>query len=186
MSDQYQARDPEGIYFLTFTIVDWVDIFTRQSYKEIIVNSLKYCQLKKGLKLYAYCLMTNHLHLIATVYEGFEIKLFEIIRDFKKFTNRAIIEEINAGEESRKKWLLNKFEFAAKYSSRAENYKVWQDGYHAIELITPDFTFQKLDYIHQNPVRAGIVSEPENYLYSSASNYHGLGGPVEIELLDID
>jgi len=130
MSDQYQARDPEGIYFLTFTIVDWVDIFTRISYKEIIINSLKYCQSNKGLKLYAYCLMTNHIHLIASASSG--IKLFEIIRDFKKFTNRAIITEINSGNESRKKWLLNKFEFAGRYLTRIENYKVWQDGYHAV------------------------------------------------------
>lgn len=172
MSDQYQARDQEGIYFLTFTIVDWVDIFTRISYKEIIINSLKYCQSNKGLTLYAYCLMTNHIHLIASA--NGRVKLFEIIRDFKKFTNRAIIEEINSGNESRKKWLLNKFEFAGKYLTRIENYKVWQDGYHAVELITPDFTFQKLNYIHQNPVRAGIVSEPEHYIYSSAANYYNL------------
>ncbi|WP_145857221.1 REP-associated tyrosine transposase [Pedobacter suwonensis] len=184
MSDQYQARDPEGIYFLTFTIVDWVDIFTRISYKEIIINSLKYCQSNKGLKLYAYCLMTNHIHLIASASSG--IKLFEIIRDFKKFTNKAIITEINSGNESRKKWLLNKFEFAGRYFTRIENYKVWQDGYHAVELISPEFTFQKLNYIHQNPVTAGIVSEPENYIYSSATNYHGLRGLIEIELLDID
>ncbi|MCX2495063.1 transposase [Pedobacter sp. PF22-3] len=184
MSDQYQARDPEGIYFLTFTIVDWVDIFTRSSYKEIILDSLKYCQSSKGLILHAYCLMTNHIHLIASV--GKNIKLFEIIRDFKKFTNRAIIEEINSGNESRKKWLLSKFEFAGKYLKRIENYKVWQDGYHAVELISRDFTFQKLNYIHQNPVRAGIVSEPEHYIYSSATNYHGLSGLIEIELLDID
>ena len=184
MSDQYQARDPEGIYFLTFTIVDWVNIFTRSSYKEIIINSLKYCQSNKGLTLYAYCLMTNHIHLIASA--SGDVKLFEIIRDFKKFTNRAIIEEITSGNESRKKWLLNKFEFAGKYLTRIENYKVWQDGYHAVELISRDFTFQKLDYIHQNPVRAGIVSEPKHYIYSSASNYHGLTGLIEIELLDID
>ncbi|MEH3111957.1 REP-associated tyrosine transposase [Pedobacter terrae] len=184
MSDQYQARDPEGIYFLTFTIVDWVDIFTRSSYKEIIINSLEYCQSNKGLKLYAYCFMTNHMHLIAAA--NGSLKLFEIIRDFKKFTNRAIIEEINSGNESRKKWLLNKFEFAGKYLTRIENYKVWQDGYHAVELISPEFTFQNINYIHQNPVTVRIVSEPEHYIYSSASNYCNLGGPIEIELLDFN
>jgi len=184
MSDQYQARNPEGIYFLTFTIVDWVDIFTRSSYKEIILDSLRYCQSNKGLILYAYCLMTNHIHLIASV--SGSTKLFEIVRDFKKFTNRAIIEEINSGNESRKKWLLNKFEFAGKYLTRVENYKVWKDGYHAVELISPEFTYQKLNYIHQNPVRAGIVSEPEHYIYSSASNYYNLGGPIDIELLDFN
>ena len=164
--------------------MDWIDVFTHISYKEIIINSLKYCQSNKGLKLYAYCLMTNHIHLIASA--NGNKKLFEIIRDFKKFTNRAIIEEINSGNESRKKWLLNKFEFAGRYLTRIENYKVWQDGYHAIELISSDFTFQKLNYIHQNPVTAGIVSEPEHYIYSSAANYHGLRGLIEIELLDID
>jgi len=183
MSDQYKANNPEGIYFLTFTIVDWVDIFTRMTYKEIIIDSLKYCQQHKGLVLYAYCLMTNHIHLIASA--SGEIELFEIIRDFKKFTNRAIIDEINTGNESRKKWLLNKFEFAAKYLKRVENYKVWQDGYHAVELIAVDFTYQKLNYIHQNPVRAGIVSEAEHYIYSSASNYSSLGGVIEVELLDV-
>jgi len=184
MSDQYQARDPEGIYFLTFTIVDWVDIFTRISYKEIIINSLKYCQSNKGLKLYAYCLMTNHIHLIASA--NGNKKLFEIIRDFKKFTNRAIITEINSGNESRKKWLLNKFEFAGRYLTRIENYKVWQDGYHAVEIISSEFTFQKLNYIHQNLGTAGIVSEPEHYIYSSASNYCNLGGPIDVELLDFN
>ena len=123
MSDQYKATDPEGIYFLTFTIVDWVDIFTRQSYKDIVIDSLKYCQSRKGLKLFAYCLMTNHIHLIAS--STTNIKLFEIVRDFKKFTNKAIIDEINLGNESRKTWLLNKFEFAGKYLQRIENYKIW-------------------------------------------------------------
>ncbi|MFD2284584.1 transposase [Pedobacter petrophilus] len=184
MSHQYQANDPQGIYYLTLTIVDWVDIFTRQSYKDIIINSLKHCQSNKGLTLYAYCLMTNHIHLIAA--SGEDTKLFEIVRDFKKFTNKAIIEEIKSGNESRKTWLLNRFEYAGKYITRIENYKVWQDGYHAIQLITPDFTNQKLNYIHQNPVKAGIVSEPEHYYYSFASNYSNLGGPIEIELLDVN
>jgi len=183
MSDQYKATNPEGIYFLTFTIVDWIDIFTRHSYKEIIIDSLEYCQQNKGMRLYAFCLMTNHIHLIASA-EG-NLKLFEIVRDFKKFTNKLLIREIIESNESRKKWLLNKFEFAGRYLERIENYKVWQDGYHAIELITPQFTFQKLNYIHQNPVRAGIVSEPEHYLYSSASNYSRLPGLLEVELLDV-
>ena len=85
MSDQYTARDPNGMYFLTFTIVDWVDIFTHQSYKGIIIDSLKYCQTAKGLKLFAFCLMTNHIHLIAS--SSGDYQLFEIIRDFKKYTN---------------------------------------------------------------------------------------------------
>jgi len=183
MSDQYTARDPDGIYFLTFTIVDWVDIFTRQSYKQIMMDALRHCQSSKGLRLFAFCLMSNHIHLIAS--SSGKDKLFEIIRDFKRFTNRTLIKEIEQGNESRKKWLLNKFEFAGRYLERIENYKVWQDGYHAVELTSNKFTHQKLNYIHQNPVRAGIVSEPEHYIYSSASNYSSLGGIINVELLDV-
>lgn len=183
MSDQYKAFNPEGIYFLTFTIVDWVDIFTRPVYKEIVIDSLKHCCKEKGLVLYAYCLMTNHIHLIASA-KG-NVKLFEIIRDFKKFTNKAIIKEVTENNESRKKWLLNKFEFAGRYLQKVKLYKVWQDGYRAVELESLAFTVQKLDYIHQNPVRAGIVSVAEHYLYSSTSNYCSLGGLIDVVLLDV-
>ncbi|WP_443944672.1 REP-associated tyrosine transposase [Pedobacter sp. AW1-32] len=183
MSDQYKIRDPDAIYFLTFTIVDWVDIFTRIVYKDIVIDALKFAQSKKGMSIYGYCLMTNHIHLIAASKENF--KLFEAIRDFKKFTNKAIIKEITEGNESRKKWLLNKFSFAGRYSQQVENYKVWQNGYHAIQLDDFKLTVQKLNYIHQNPVRAGIVYEPEDYIYSSASNYSSLPSILKVELLDV-
>jgi putative transposase len=87
MSDQYRVRNHENIHFVTFTIVDWIDIFTRPAYKQMITDALSYCQQHKGLKLYAFCLMTNHLHLLASAKEP--ARLPEIIRDFKKHTNTA-------------------------------------------------------------------------------------------------
>ncbi|MES2064170.1 MAG: transposase [Bacteroidota bacterium] len=85
MSHQYRVRDLEEVYFVTFTIVDWIDVFTRPAYKELIINSLKYCQQNKGLELYAYCLMTNHLHLLVSA--QLPAKLSDIIRDFKKLSS---------------------------------------------------------------------------------------------------
>ncbi len=168
-------------YFLTLTVVDWVDIFTRPIYKHIIVDSLNYCQKNKGLIIFSWCLMSNHLHLIAGAKEGF--KLSDILRDFKKFTNKEIIRTIQNTNESRRKWLLNRFEFAGKFNTKIKEYKFWQDGNESKEIHSTAFLEQKLEYIHQNPVKAEIVSNPEDYLYSSARNYCSMEGLINVELI---
>jgi putative transposase len=173
---------PNEIYFLTSTVVDWVDVFTRPVYKDIIVNSLKFCQNKKGLDLYAWCLMTNHIHWIAGAKEGF--LLSDIIRDFKKFTSTAIVKAISEEAESRRDWMLYRFGFAGKFRNDVINFKFWQDGNEPKDCRTREFTLQKLNYIHQNPVRAGIVFEAEQYMYSSAINYMGGKGLLDVILLD--
>jgi putative transposase len=178
-SEQYFVRNENEMYFITSTIVEWVDVFTRPVYKNIIVDSLKYCQEHKGLDIYAWVLMSNHLHAIVSAREGY--KLSDILRDFKKFTSKRIIDAIKEEPESRRDWLLYRFEYAGKFRTNIENYKVWQDGNHAKECFSPDFTIEKLVYIHNNPVRALIVETPEHYLYSSARNYAGLKGLLEIK-----
>lgn len=133
-------------YFLTMTVVDWIDVFTRPVYKHIIVDALKYNQINKGLIIYAWCLMSNHLHLIAEADENNHLS--DILRDFKKFTSKVILKEIRDNpEESRKKWLIGEFEFAGRYKSKIKNYKFWQDGNDAKEIHTTSFLEQKLDYI---------------------------------------
>ena len=183
MSHQYRVRNPEEIYFVTFTIVDWVDIFTRPSYKELIIESLIYCQQSKGLEIYGFCLMTNHLHLLVAA--NSPAYLPDIIRDFKKHTNKQIISLVEQENESRRDWMLYRFQYHAKYNNRIQNYKVWQDGYHGIECDTAKILLQKLDYIHDNPVKAGIVERPEHYLFSSAANYCGEKGVMDVVLLDV-
>jgi len=170
------------MYFLTMTVANWVDVFTRPVYKQLIVDALKYNQENKGLIIYGWCLMSNHLHLLA---EGEENKnLSDILRDFKKFTSKAIIKEIqHNATESRKKWMLSEFEYAGRINKKIKNYKFWQDGNEAKEIHTSDFMQQKLDYIHNNPVKAEIVDEPEDYRYSSARNYAGDIGLLEVIMI---
>nr|WP_242923049.1 transposase [Pontibacter liquoris] len=165
------------------TVVDWVDVFTRPVYKHIIVEALRFCQEHKGLKLYAWCLMSNHLHLIASTAEEHK-SLSDILRDFKGYTSRKIVACIQEEPESRRQWLLHRFEFNAHLNPKVRHYKVWQDGNEAKELISNAFMDQKLNYIHENPVRAEIVEEPEYYRYSSAANYAGFQGLLEIEFMD--
>ncbi len=181
MSTKYKAIMPGKAYFLTMTIVGWIDIFTRLSQRFTIINSLKYCQTNKGLEIYAYCLMPSHLHLMCRAPD--EIKLFEIIRDFKKFTSKQMIKNINEENESRREWLLELFARAREHLKRNYEYKVWQDGYHAEILETNKFIYQKLDYIHMNPVIDKIVDRPEEYLFSSARNYSDLPSFLDVIVL---
>ncbi len=171
------------MYFLTFTVIDWVDVFTRKKYKLEIVDSLNYCVQEKGLIIYAWVIMSNHVHVIWQAKEGFQLS--PIIRDFKKFIAKKIISLIENENESRKIWMLKKFEFAGKRLKRISKYKFWKDDNHAIFLdpFWPEMIDQKLDYIHNNPVKAMLVDEPYHYIFSSAIDYYGDKGLVEIELL---
>lgn len=127
MSTKYKATDNQ-CYFITITTVGWIDVFTRLSQKNLIVESLKYCQDKKGLEIYAYCLMPSHLHMVCRAEEGFVLS--NIIRDFKKYTSKKIIKTIQNEIESRRDWMLSYFRKACQHLKRNQEYKVWQDGYH--------------------------------------------------------
>ncbi|MBC7553052.1 MAG: transposase [Taibaiella sp.] len=166
MSTGYQIDDQNAMYFVTPTIVDWVDIFTRKIYREIITDSLNYCIKEKGLLVYGYVIMTNHLHLIIRSECG---KLSGTIRDFKKFTAAKIIETIQSKPESRREWMLHRFEWNASTNMRSSNNQVWTHENHAEQIFSLKFFNQKLNYLHENPVRAGWVTLPEDYIYSSAS-----------------
>ena len=168
-------------YFLTMTTIQWIDFFTRPNLKNVIVDSLNYAVENKGLNIFAWVLMSNHLHLLANTHDN--VKLSDVVRDFKKFTCKKIVDEIITQKDSRRDWLIDKIEFNSRISPKNEMFKVWQDGNHAIEIYSEDFTWQKLNYIHQNPVRAQIVEKEEDYLHSSARNYHGIPGLVKVECL---
>ncbi|RKR85448.1 REP element-mobilizing transposase RayT [Mucilaginibacter gracilis] len=171
-------------YFLTITVVDWVDVFTRKELAAVIVDALNYCIEHKGLQVYAWCLMPSHLHLIASTNND-EILLSDVMRDFKKFTSKEVVKTIQLIPESRREWLLNKFEFAGRYNPKIKNYKFWQDGLHPIEVTSNKFTDQKLNYIHQNPVEAGIVYSAKDYILSSAAVYAGeYPGLVKVTILE--
>ena len=166
---------------MTMTVVDWIDAFTRPAFSDVIVDSLKFCQKEKGLIIYAWCLMSNHLHLIAAAQDGYSLS--GIVRDFKKFTSKKIVHLVKTEPESRRDWMLYRFAYAGKYLQRIKDYKFWQDGFHPIELFDATIAAQKLEYLHQNPVTARIVNEPEHYVYSSAINYSGLPGLIDVEFL---
>jgi REP element-mobilizing transposase RayT len=179
-SENFKIDKQNSIYFLTFTVIDWVDVFTRLNYKNIIVESLAYCRENKGLKLYAWCLMTNHLHLVCSVEPPFGMSDF--VRDYKRHTAKSILKEMEQSPESRRDWILYRFKQAGKLDCRIEYYRFWQDTCHPIELITTEMMEQRINYIHENPVRNGAVASAEEYLFSSARNYADLSAVMEIDI----
>jgi REP element-mobilizing transposase RayT len=170
------------VFFTTDTVVDWVDIFTRPVYKHIVLESLSYCQKNKGLIIYAWALMSNHLHMI-TGSNG-EDKVSDIMRDFKKFTSKEILKAVLADStESRREWMLNRFEYAGKNDEKIKNYRFWQQGNDTQGIYLNEYFNQKLNYIHENPVKAELVNRAEDYRYSSAIDWAGAKGLLEITVV---
>ena len=182
MSRNYKIRDQEKLYFISFATINWIDVFIRPLYKDIVVNSLNYCIASKGLEVYAWCIMSSHVHLII----GSQGERMEaIIRDMKKHTAKTILKAITENpEESRREWMLWMFGRAGKNNSNNTTYQFWQQHNQPIELNTNFLIDQKLHYIHQNPVEAGFVREPEDYLFSSAGDYAGKNGMVSVILVE--
>ncbi len=177
-----QHRITGEVYFVTDTVVDWVDIFTRPIFKHVILESLTYCQKNKGLIIYAWVLMSNHLHMI--VGSTGDNKVSDIMRDFKKFTSKEILNVLLAdGTESRREWMLNRFEYAGKNDAKIKNYRFWQQGNDAQEIYLNDYFNQKLNYIHENPVKAELVNRAEDYRYSSAIDYAGGKGLLDVVIV---
>ena len=182
MSSKYKVGEDAIPHFITFSVVGWIDVFSREQYKELFVESLKYCQENKGMVLHAWVIMTNHVHLIISSNDN---KIEHIVRDLKKYTSKKIIKSIQDNSlESRKEWMLNIFSYTGKNNNNNKEFQFWKQDYHPIQLDTPEKMKQRIVYLHENPVRSGLVWEPWHYKYSSASDYytneHGL---VKIEHL---
>jgi len=165
----YKIRDQSAIHFISFAVVEWVDVFTRKMYSDIVIDSLKYCHDNKGLWLHAWCIMSNHLHLVASAKNQ---NLSGILRDLKTHTSKKIVSAIEANtHESWRDWMLRIFRRQGEQNSRNREHQFWRQDNGPKELYSPHFISQKINYIHQNPVVAGIVEKPEHYLNSSARDY---------------
>ncbi len=179
MSRNYKFHNPSGLYFVSFATVNWIDLFTRQVYFDVLEESITYCRAKKGMELYAYCFMPSHVHLM---FRSAKDEPSELLRDFKKYTSRKLIEAIsNNPQESRKGWMLWMFERAGNKNATTSKYQFWQQHNQPIELWSPKVIKQKLDYIHNNPVESGFVTDLVDWKYSSARNFQDDHTVLEID-----
>ena len=173
MRTRYKITADDGFYFITSTIVEWLPVFATRPYFDIVIQSLKFCRANKGLQLFSYVILDNHFHLVVA-----GPNLGRIIADLKKFTARQIVDHLEAEQ---KRWLLNQLSYYKKRYKTRSHYQVWQEGYHPQLIYSAEMLLQKMEYIHYNPVKRGLVALPEHWLHSSARNYV-LGDAAVIEL----
>lgn len=186
MKNDYDAiKDQQACHYLTFTIVDWIDLFIRPVYKQVIVESLNHFIAQKGLTVYAWCLMSNHLHLLVQVKGG--NGLTGMAQDFRKFTAKILLENIDIEPPQRRKWMMKQFEGFGWSLHKNEKFPVWQSSVNPVYIDISDAPalISQIEYIHNNPVRDRIVTAPEDYLYSSARDYAGISGLVRVEMLPV-
>lgn len=165
------AKDPsmfgDKIYFVTLTVVGWTDVFIRSEYRQFLVENLEFCVQKKGLDIYAFCLMTNHLHMIV----GSRTEpVQDVLRHFKSYTGKKLLSLIAENpRESRREWLADRFSYFAKVEAQDTQRQFWERNSYPQEVKTDAFFLQKQQYIHSNPVRSGFVARAEEWWFSSAN-----------------
>ena len=169
---RYRIFETEYPYFLTCTIVGWLPVFTRPEAVEIVLDSWRYLQRKRGLRLFGYVILENHLHMIASAPE-----LGTAMQNCKSYTARRIVDLL----ERRAAHVLLRQLRAHKLRHKTESrYQVWQEGSQPKQIASEEVMWQKLEYMHNNPVERGYVDDPLDWRYSSARNYAGQRGLIEV------
>ena len=163
MRSRYRIHIPDQAHFITCTIVEWLPIFTTAPCCDIIVNSLAYGREHKALHIYAWVILDNHFHAIVAGAE-----LSRTIADLKKFTAHALLAQL---KEEGREWLLNQLEYFCARHKRSSTHQVWQEGAHPQAIPSDEIMLQKLDYVHNNPVKRGLLASPEHWRYSSAHEW---------------
>ncbi|MDO9576956.1 MAG: hypothetical protein Q7J16_03645 [Candidatus Cloacimonadales bacterium] len=175
MRSTYRITDPDGWYFVSSTIVEWIPIFTHEKYFKIITDSMNFCKKEKKLSIFYYVIMDNHFHMILKHPE-----LSDVMRSLKGFTADKILEEL---ERDNKKWILDLLHYYRK--NKSTHYQVWQEGFHPQLMNSNEMLAQKVEYLHFNPVKRGFVNNPEDWRYSSANN-RDWDGSIIIELDELE
>ena len=170
---RYLITEPDRAHFLTCTIVEWLPVFSVPEAARIILESWDYLRQHAGFQLFGYVILENHLHFIAS-----SSNLSKDVHRFKSYTARRIVDHLMTMQRM---GLLNLLRSVRKNHKADRDYQLWQEGVHAELIMSDKMMMHKLDYIHANPVKRGYVDMPEHWRYSSARNYAGEQGLINID-----
>jgi REP element-mobilizing transposase RayT len=165
----FEATQP---HFLTCTVVDWLPVFSRPEAAQVVLDSWQFLQTTNRLTLYAYVILENHLHFVAAAAD-----LPKEVKDFKSFTARKVIDFFHDRGDHEMLDRLERLKLPHKSQSR---HQLWQEGSHPQQVMDDAMMVQKVEYIHNNPVKRGYVDDPVHWRYSSARNYAGLPGVIDV------
>jgi len=169
-------------HFVTWRLVEWAPVFVSERYCGVITDSLAHCRRERGLLVHGYVVMPTHVHGVLSVREGGD--LAAVLRDSRKYTAREIVLRL---KQDNNRLMERVLRYAAEKAGRpAGEHQVWADDTHPEAIVSKEFARQKLDYLHNNPVRKGLVAAPEHWRYSSAAFYAGeVDCPLEIDVLEL-
>lgn len=170
---RYKIYEPTQPHFITCTILHWIPIFTRTQTTDIIFESLKYLQKTDNLKIYAYVILENHLHLVAQSDD-----IAKSMAKFKSFTAREIISYL---KKENAKTILEQLIFYKKAHKVDREFQLWQEGIQPKLIQGDKMMLDRMNYIHQNPAKRGYVDEAKHWRYSSARDYDGVCGLLDVE-----
>ena len=168
---RYKIIHPEQAHFITLTVLHWIPVFTRTETVNILLDGLKHLS-QEGLIVYAYVILENHCHLVVQ-----SKALDRDIARYKSYTAKQIIQYL---AKNKVKPILEQLAFYKKAHKNDRAYQFWQEGVHPELIQGDDMMRQKIDYIHLNPVKRGYVDKAEHWRYSSARNYLGKSGLLEV------
>jgi len=171
---RYKIYNVEQPHFLTKTVVEWIPLFVNPEIVSLLFDSLRFIQKERKVTFYAYVIMEHHLHCIASAPD-----LGKTIKEFKSYTARTIIDYLKGRNATS---LLEELVRSKLNHKKGSDYQLWQEGSHPEEIYSEKMLIQKIEYIHNNPVRRGYVDEPKHWRYSSARNYEGMEGLLEIKI----
>lgn len=157
MRSAYKVHNRNAVYFITSTIIDWIEIFTSEKYFNILIEAINFYILKNSLTVYAYVIMKNHFHLICK-----SENLTETVRLIKSYTAKKIINEL---ENENKTDLLIRFKENKKEYKVGRTHQIWQEGFHPKEMINNEVLKQKIEYINSNAVRSNFCVKPSDWKY---------------------
>jgi REP element-mobilizing transposase RayT len=169
---RYRFFETDRPYFMTCTIVGWLPVFTRPEAVNLIYDSWRFLKEDSQFNLFAYVILENHLHLVASSPD-----LPSDMQRFKSYTARTVIDLL---DQRGAQVLLRQLKAHKLRHKKSSEYQVWQEGSHPQQIQGPEMMLQKIEYIHNNPVERGYVDEPLHWRYSSARNYFGKPGLIEV------
>lgn len=174
MRSRYRINNEDAAHFITSTVIEWLPVFTTAACCDILIRSFEYCREHKALRIHAWVILDNHFHAIVS-----GPRLAQAVADLKKFTAREILRQLEA--EGRD-WLLNQLAYFRTAHKRESSHQLWQEGVHPQSITSDEIMRQKLEYLHNNSVKRGLVAAPEHWVYSSA--HESLPGALPLMRVD--
>ncbi len=179
--ERYRFSSEAAVYFVTYSIVDWLPVFVSEASCRIITDSLNFCHQRKGLCVNAYTIMPTHMHAIVFDRDFDASNLEKALTDFRKFTGTSLCDHC---ETHMPRCFAETFRAA---STEDRERRFWQPSRHPEAIETEHFWRQKLDYLHENPCRKGLVLRAADWRFSSAAYYVSDGAAkCEIGISAID